>query len=80
MTLNIETDLKEILTEIKSDIKELKKDTNEIKTKIAVIETKIEGIEGSQRNQVWSLMVILATAILGIVIAAGKILFFTPAA
>jgi archaellum component FlaC len=43
MTINIETELKEILLEIKSDVKDLKKELLEVKTDVAVIKSRLDG-------------------------------------
>jgi archaellum component FlaC len=43
MTINIETEFKEILLEIKSDVKDLKKELFEVKTDLAVIKSRLDG-------------------------------------
>ena len=79
----IETDLAEILKEIHGDIKDLKKDISSVeknisllKTDIAVIKNNQEGfkeklsdISTTQKNQIWSLITILAGTLISITIA-----------
>jgi hypothetical protein len=67
MTIQIETELKEILTEIKSDLKELKKDVSSIKTDIAVIKANqdnfketLSQVNSSQKAQIWSLITLVS--------------------
>ena len=56
------TDLKVGQARMEGDIKALKEDVKDLK--------------GSQKAQIWTLIGILATAVLGILAAGGKILFF----
>ena len=59
--------------EIKGEIKALKANQDNLKEQISEI-------KGSQKAQIWTLIVILATALLGILVAGGRILFFAPKA
>lgn len=75
----------DILVEIKSDIKKIKEDVSSIDKRLVVVETKLDNmkeqmsdVKVTQKNQIWSLIVILITAVLGILVAGGRILFFTP--
>jgi chromosome segregation ATPase len=51
MTINIETELKEILLEIKSDVKDLKKEVSDIKTDVVVLKTNQENIKEKLSTQ-----------------------------
>ena len=57
------TDLKVGQARMEGDIQALKEDVKDIK--------------GSQKAQIWTLIGILATAVLGLLAAGGKILFFS---
>ena len=75
--------LEEVLKELKQEIKDVntKLDKlNSIEVEIAKLSEKVEGmdnrlktVEGTQRNQVWALIVLLA----GAFVTAGAKLFFT---
>ena len=51
-------------------------DIAEIKTSQKYVTEQIGDIKGSQKAQIWALIIILATSLLGILVAVGKILFF----
>jgi septal ring factor EnvC (AmiA/AmiB activator) len=68
------------LDKVSEDITFVKVDLATVKTKLEAIDERVNKIEGSQKNQIWSLITIIATAILGILVAGGRILFFTPKA
>ena len=67
------TETKVAIAEVKGEIKALdQKLSGEIKS----IDQRLKNVETSQKNQAWTLIGILATAVLGILAAGGKILFF----
>ena len=79
----IEIDIAEIFGEIKQELKSINNrlekievDITEIKTNQSNVKEQIGEIKGSQKAQIWALIVILATSLLGILVAVGKILFF----
>ena len=86
----IEVDIAEIFGEIKQELKgindrlsklelgqeEIKGEIKAIKADQSSLKEQVGEIKGSQKAQLWSLIVILATALLGVLVAAGKILFF----
>ncbi len=70
--------------EIKQDIEELQKDVNKrlnnlevgqvaLTKKVESIDTRLQNVEGTQKNQIWALIVIVA----GAIITGGAKLFFT---
>lgn len=71
--------------EVKQEIQELQKDVdkrlNNLEVGLGTLTEKVEGmdkrlqnVEGTQKNQIWALIVIVASAI----ITGGAKLFFTP--
>ncbi|TRT79451.1 MAG: hypothetical protein EWV82_16110 [Microcystis aeruginosa Ma_AC_P_19900807_S299] len=71
--LTIETDLGKILDQINQNLKEtnqkldaLQKDVTEIK--FNTLQGDLKEIKGSQKAQIWALITILATAVIGTVI------------
>ncbi len=67
MSINIETDIKEILLKIESDLTDLKKDMSTVKTDLAVVKNnqdnfkeRLSDIQGTQKAQIWSLITLLA--------------------
>lgn len=72
----IETDIAEILLEIKSDIKELKNDMATVKTDVAVIKNnqdnikeQLSGVSGTQKAQIWSLILAVIGASVTLAVA-----------
>jgi tetrahydromethanopterin S-methyltransferase subunit G len=72
------------LDKVAADVVDLKVDMATVKTKLDGIDKRVDGldkqigeIKNSQRNQIWALIGILLTAILGILAAGSKILFFS---
>ncbi len=77
--ITVPYDLADILKELKQDIKDVNtkldkqsEKLNTIEVNIATLTEKVDGmdkrlekVEGTQKNQVWTLIGILATAILG---------------
>jgi tetrahydromethanopterin S-methyltransferase subunit G len=83
MSVSIESDLKEILSrfeqkldKVAEDVGILKIGTAKIETKLDSLDKRLEKVEDSQKAQVWTLIGILATAVLGILVAGARILFF----
>ena len=82
MSVTIEQDLKEILGSINQKLDNLQKDVMDIKIVQARLEEKVDSLEkdiegvkedtkelkGSQKSQIWTLIGILGTALLGTVI------------
>ena len=82
MSVTIEQDLKEILGSINQKLDNLQKDVMDIKIVQARLEEKVDSLEkdieggqedtkelkGSQKAQIWTLIGILGTALLGTVI------------
>lgn len=67
--------IEEVLKQINQNLETLKKEVSNINVKLAKVETKLETLEndiktikGSQTAQIWTLIVILATAVAGTVI------------
>ena len=68
-------EIKADIGEIKADIKEIKQDVKSLEIGQAKLTERVEGmdnrlkiVEGSQKNQIWALITILATAVIGTVI------------
>lgn len=83
MSVSIESDLKEILSRFEQKLDKVAEDVGTLKIGVVKIETKLdsldkrlEKVEDSQKAQVWTLIGILATAVLGILVAGARILFF----
>ncbi len=89
--VTVRYDLAEILKELKQDIKDVNtkldkqsEKLNTIEVNIATLNEKVDGmdkrlekVEGTQKNQVWTLIGILATAILGLGVAVARFFFTT---
>lgn len=80
MPTNIETDLKEILNKIETKLDKLGDDVSQIKTQLAVVQAnqdnfkeKISDIAGTQKAQIWSLIVLLAGTLTSITIAYFRV-------
>jgi Skp family chaperone for outer membrane proteins len=88
--IQIETDLKEILGELKNGQKEILDKINGVDLRLTKIETKLDSelpalqknideIKGSQKAQIWTLIGILITAVVGFIVAVGRsVLTFNP--
>ena len=85
--IQVSTDLSQVLSQINQKLDNLQKEVSESRTetRVAIAEVKgdiksidqrLKNGETSQKNQAWTLIGILATAVLGILVAGGKILFF----
>ena len=75
MPLIVETDLKEVLTEISKQLEKMSDRLGRLETGQARIEEKldsldkrVEKLEGSQNRQIWTLIGIVETALVGTVI------------
>ena len=75
MPLIVETDLKEVLTEISKHLEKMGDRLGRLETGQARIEEKLDGLdkrveklEGSQNKQIWTLIGIVGTAIIGTLI------------
>ncbi len=90
MSLTIEQDLKDILAQMNQTLNSLQTSVTGLAILVAKIETKLEAVDqrigkveddikdlgGSTRTQIWALIGILGTAVLGILAAGSKLLFF----
>jgi hypothetical protein len=87
MSIQIESDLKEILGQINHKLDKLSEDVTDINLRLTKVETKldegvvprldalsseIKEIKGSQQAQIWTLIGILITAIGGFLVAVGR--------
>ena len=59
--------------EVKGEIKRLDERINGVETRLDSVDKRLERLETSQKNQIWALIGILGTALLGL---TSKILFF----
>lgn len=71
--------LEEVLARIEGKVDDLKKDTTEIKleltevrTQVEAIDKRLEKVEGTQKNQIWTLITLLG----GSLVAVGFKSFF----
>jgi hypothetical protein len=71
MATTIETDLKEVLGEIKSQLNEIQRDVTTLKVDMATVKTDlstvkedVKDLKGSQRSQIWVLIVAIVGAII----------------
>ena len=81
MATTIETDLKEVLGDIKKELKEIRGDLNDLKVsqaeirgdlaalkvEMSLIKEDVKDLKGSQRSQIWVLIV----AVIGAIIKFG---------
>lgn len=83
MSIQIESDLKEVLGQINQKLDNLQKDVTDINLRLTKVETKldteiptikedIKAIKGSQTAQIWTLIGILITAVSGFLVAVGR--------
>ncbi|ACK73419.1 conserved hypothetical protein [Gloeothece citriformis PCC 7424] len=77
------TKLDQRLDKIEGKIDNLQKDVTQMNVRLAKVETKLEGVDNdvkelktTQKNQIWSLIALSFTAVLGLIGAILKILFF----
>jgi septal ring factor EnvC (AmiA/AmiB activator) len=78
--ITIRYSLEEVLKRMDDKLDTIQKDVMDLKVGIATLTEKVEGmdkrlekVEGTQKNQVWALIVLLA----GAIATAGVRLFFT---
>jgi hypothetical protein len=76
MSINIETDLKEILNKFDIKLDKVANDVSEIKSEVAVLRANQENmkeqlskIDGSQKAQIWSLITLVTGAVITLSIA-----------
>ena len=85
MSIQIESDLKEVLGQINQKLETLQRDVTDINLRLTKVETKLDGamtdikeIKGSQKAQIWTLIGILTTAVGGFLVAVvtvGRFVF-----
>ena len=81
--ITVPYDLTDILKELKQDIKDvntkleklntIEVELAEVKTELKGVSKRLESVEGTQKNQVWALIVLLG----GAIVTAGWRVFFT---
>lgn len=90
MSIQIESDLKEVLGQINQNLEKLNTEVANINLRLTKVETKldegitpridtlseqIKEIKGSQQAQIWTLIGILITAVAGFLVAVGRFVF-----
>ncbi len=90
MSIQIESDLKEVLGQINQNLEKLNTEVANINLRLTKVETKldegitprldtlseqIKEIKGSQMAQIWTLIGILITAVSGFLVAVGRFVF-----
>ena len=68
--------LSENVTELKIGQAEIKGDIKRLDSDISAIKEDIKDIKGSQKAQIWTLIGIVITAVIGLIGALGKMVFF----
>ncbi|MGK7941045.1 MAG: hypothetical protein AB4062_13030 [Crocosphaera sp.] len=78
--ITVSYSLEDVLKRMDDKLDTIQKDVMDLKVGVATLTEKVEGmdkrlekVEGTQKNQVWALIILLATAIA----TAGARLFFT---
>ncbi len=78
--ITVSYSLEEVLKRMDDKLDNIQKDVMDLKVGVATLTEKVEGmdkrlekVEGTQKNQVWALIILLASAIA----TAGARLFFT---
>jgi hypothetical protein len=73
--LTVETDIKDILNRMDQKLESLLDSLNDVRVNVATLNTKVDKLEedvkeikGSQRAQIWTLIGIISTALLGAII------------
>lgn len=76
MSINIETDLKEILNKLDTKLDKVANDVSEIKSEVAVLKAnqdnmkeQLSKIDGSQKAQIWSLITLVTGAVITLSVA-----------
>ena len=83
MSIQIESDLKEILGQINQKLDNLDDKVDDINVRLAKVETKLDSelpaihksideIKGTQKSQIWALISILFAAVTGILVVFGR--------
>ena len=75
MTIQIESDLKEILGQIQKDITNINLRLTKVETKLEGATEDIKDIKRSQQAQILTLIGILITAVGGFLVAVGSFVF-----
>ncbi len=86
MSIQIESDLKEVLGQINQNLEKLNTEVANINLRLTKVETKLDSelpaikksideIKGSQQAQIWTLIGILITAVAGFLVAVGRFVF-----
>mgnify|MGYP001828470733 CR=1 FL=1 len=90
MSIQIESDLKEVLGQINQNLEKLNSEVTNINLRLTKVETKLDDgitprldtlseqikeIKGSQQAQIWTLIGILITAVAGFLVAVGRFVF-----
>ena len=86
MSIQIESDLKEVLGQINQNLEKLNSEVVNINLRLTKVETKLDSelpaiqksideIKGSQQAQIWTLIGILITAVAGFLVAVGRFVF-----
>jgi chromosome segregation ATPase len=63
------------IEQIKGDIKVIDEKVNGLKTEVSNLKEDVKELKGSQKAQIWSLIVLAFTAVLGIIGALARVLF-----
>ncbi len=83
MSIQIESDLKEILGQINQKLDNLDDKVDNINVRLAKVETKLDSelpamqksideIKNTQKSQIWALISILFAAVTGFLVAVGR--------
>ena len=79
MSIQIESDLKEILGQINQKLDNLDDKVDDINVRLAKVETKLDSavddikeLKSTQKSQIWALISILFAAVTGILVVFGR--------
>ena len=79
MSIQIESDLKEILGQINQKLDNLDDKVDDINVRLAKVETKLDSavddikeLKSTQKSQIWALISILFAAVTGFLVAVGR--------
>ena len=83
MSIQVESDLKEILGQIDRKLDKISERLNGIEISQARLEEKFDAqekivteLKDSQNKQIWALIILAFTAVVSLVIGLGKFIFF----
>ena len=83
MSIQVESDLKEILGQIDRKLDKISERLNSIEISQARLEEKFDAqekivteLKDSQNKQIWALIILAFTAVVSLVIGLGKFIFF----